>query len=168
MDISKSEVDRLFIYNPETGSLYCRVPFGRRKEGDPLGYVSNGRVVISLNNNHYLAHRIAWISLHGEIPPGKYIDHINGNPLDNSIKNLRLCTHQQNMMNRKMHKNNSTGLKGVYFDGSRSGPNKWRAQIRVEGKKVSVGRFATKEEAHSAYLKASQKYHGQFAPSSVR
>lgn len=64
--------------------------------------------------------------------------------------------------NRKTHKNNRTGLKGVYCDQRRK--NKpWHAQIRVDGKKVYLGSFAASAEAFAAYVAAARKYHGEFA-----
>ena len=73
-------------------------------------------------------------------------DHINGNTLDNRKQNLRPATHQQNMANRKIQKNNTSGFKGVT-----PFKNKWRAKTRVNGADVHIGIFGTKEEAAQAY-----------------
>jgi len=94
---------------------------------------------------------------------GQIVDHANGNTLDNRRCNLRICSHAENMRNRKMHKNNSCGLKGVYFDKSVGNRMFWRAQIRHGGKKIYLGRFQDAETAHSAYLMAAKKLHGDFA-----
>lgn len=91
-------------------------------------------------------------------PKGMHVDHIDGNPLNNVRSNLRLCTHAENMCNRKMHKNNRAGLKGIYSRG-----NKWRAQITKDGKKVHLGYFDTPELAHRAYSAAASILHKQFA-----
>lgn len=88
---------------------------------------------------------------------GVEVDHIDGNPLNNSRSNLRLCTHAENMRNRRMHRNNRTGLKGVY-----PAEGRWRAQIRVDGRKVNLGYFDSPINAHLAYAAASEKYHGKF------
>lgn len=93
-------------------------------------------------------------------PEGLFVDHINGNGLDNRRSNLRICTHAENMRNRKTHSNNKSGYKGVYFDKDGS---RWRAQIRAEGKKHSLGSFDTPEKAYEAYLSASKELHGEFA-----
>ena len=91
------------------------------------------------------------------------IDHINGNPLDNRRANLRICTNAENVRNRRIHRNNKCGFKGVYFE-PRPGRNKpWRALIRVDRKRISLGYFATAEDAHAAYVAAAKKYHGEFA-----
>jgi hypothetical protein len=93
-------------------------------------------------------------------PDGVMVDHINGNPSDNRRENLRLCTHAENMRNRKIAKHNKCGLKGVYQDTRKK---KWRAEIVVDGKRFTLGSHATKELAHAAYCAAAKSLHGQFA-----
>lgn len=90
------------------------------------------------------------------------VDHINCNGLDNRRSNLRVCSHSQNMQNRKIHSNNQSGFKGVYFDPA-AHCLPWRAQIRANGKKHNLGRFSSAVAAHQAYLKAAEKLHGEFA-----
>ena len=94
-----------------------------------------------------------------ELGDGIHGDHINGNRLDNQRKNLRRCTKAENNRNRPRQSNNTTGYKGV----SRvSGTDKYRAQIKVNGKKVSLGRFDTAQEAYEKYCEAASQYHGEF------
>lgn len=90
---------------------------------------------------------------------GTIVDHINGNPLDNRRENLRLCSHAENMRNRKVHKNNKLGVKGVH---QRRGKNGFCAEIRINGRKLRLGTYMTPEEAHQAYAKASRELHGAF------
>ncbi|WP_341520726.1 HNH endonuclease [Pseudomonas sp. G.S.17] len=107
-------------------------------------------------------------SLHRSLtncPAGMVVDHINGDGLDNRRANLRVCTNAENLRNRKMHLNNRSGFKGVYFDDSRRG-KPWRAQITAHGKKHRLGRFDTAEEASAAYRKAAPHMHGEFARAS--
>lgn len=111
------------------------------------------------------------IFFHREIlgaPKDMCVDHINGNTLDNRRENLRLCTHAENMKNRKMHSNNRCGFKGVWEDRSTKRRSPFVAQIRVNGKRIQIGRFQTAELAHKAYLKAAAKLHGEFKRSSTR
>lgn len=90
--------------------------------------------------------------------PGKVVDHINGNKLDNRRENLRACTNTENLRNRAMHKNNKAGVKGVFARGS-----KFRAQIRSDGKRYHLGTFDTPEAAGAAYAAAATRLHGEFA-----
>ena len=107
-----------------------------------------------------LLHRIIMARVIGRpLDDFEHVDHRDGNGLNNTRANLRIATHTQNMQNRKRHKNNKSGYKGVYR--RRSG--KWRAAIRVNGKYISLGSFDTPEEAYAAYCKAAIQYHGEFA-----
>ena len=119
-----------------------------------------------VQHNTYAGHEYSgYESLHRLIAgcgQGDVVDHINGNGLDNRRCNLRICSHAENLRNRKIHANNNSGFKGVYFDRSLS-VRPWRAQIRVAGKKFNLGRYSTAEEASQAYKKAAVRLHGEFA-----
>lgn len=93
--------------------------------------------------------------------PGRQtVDHINGDSLDNQRENLRICSFGDNLKNKRIYKNNTSGFKGVYLDKS---TNTWKAHLTVLGKKKTLGRFKTKEQAYEAYLKGATYYFGQFA-----
>ncbi len=94
---------------------------------------------------------------------GKTIDHKNGDRLDNRKCNLRTATWNQNMVNRKIGKNNSSGYKGVSFSNEGRRIKRWTAQIHLNNKHIHVGRFMTKEEAARAYNEAAKKHFGEFA-----
>lgn len=83
---------------------------------------------------------------------GKVVDHINHNRSDNRKTNLRVCTHQQNMMNRK-------GSVGV----SKSSYGKFRARVKLNGKTIWLGSFSTFEEAKAARDSAAVNLFGDFA-----
>ena len=91
---------------------------------------------------------------------GEFIDHIDGNKLNNQKNNLRFATKSQNGMNRKAPRHNISGYKGVYFD---SPTKKWRAEIGFGGARKKLGRFLFIEDAVRAYNIAAKKYHGEFA-----
>lgn len=96
--------------------------------------------------------------------PGQIVDHVNGVPLNNTRANLRFCTHEQNMRNRRRAASNRCGHKGVYQDVKTPGKGRcWRAEIKVAGQKMRLGSFRTKEAAANAYAQAAKKYHGEFA-----
>lgn len=101
--------------------------------------------------------------LHREIAGakrGEIVDHINGNPLDNRKANLRVCTHAQNMQNRARHGNNTSGYKGVYWCSEKS---KFRAALRINGKKVHAGYALTAQEAARMYDAKAREIFGDFA-----
>lgn len=97
---------------------------------------------------------------------GLYIDHINGDRLDNRRSNLRLVTHQQNMMNvRPRSSNGYKGVSKVKKDRITPGMKKvWRSYIKPQGHgQISLGMHETPEEAAKAYDEAARKYFGEFA-----
>jgi len=87
--------------------------------------------------------------------PSVEIDHRNHIGTDNRRENLRICTHTDNVRNRRGW---SGGFKGVRLRRSR-----WEARIRVAGQEIYLGRYATSIEAAAAYNAAAQTYFGQFA-----
>lgn len=86
---------------------------------------------------------------------GQIIDHINRNGLDNRKENLRFCDYSLNAMNSKSPSDNTSGVKGVYWNKQR---NKWQAQIVVNGKCIPLGRFNNLEDGRKSRLEAERKY----------
>jgi HNH endonuclease len=102
----------------------------------------------------HLAHRLAWLYVHG-IWPERKIDHINGNPCDNRLVNLRDVSQAQNMQNyRKAKSGSALGIQGVTRNGTG-----FMAQLTVNYKNVYLGTFRTSEAAHEAYLVAKRNLH---------
>ncbi len=84
-----------------------------------------------------------------------FIDHINHNRSDNSIKNLRSVTHEENLKNMPKKKNNKSGITGVCFEKE---TGKWRSHITHKGKSIKLGRFENKKDAEMVRLKAELEY----------
>ena len=105
------------------------------------------------------AHRIVWLLNNKNIDASLEIDHINRNPLDNRIENLRLETKSRNMQNRKKCSRNKSGIKGVYYDKFHK---KYVAQLRCNGVKICLGHHDTEEEAEKVVVEARKKLHGEF------
>ena len=106
------------------------------------------------------SHRIAWYLHYGYWSKAVEIDHIDGDPGNNKINNLRECTKSQNQANRGPAKNNTSGYKGVTWDKT---AKKWQSKICFLGKWYFLGRYDDILEAHSAYSRAASKYFGEFA-----
>ena len=101
-------------------------------------------------------------SLHRHImncPQGLYVDHINGNRFDNRKCNLRICTNQENNFNVIKQKTNTSGYKGVWYDKSR---NKWVSELKVNGRKIFIGRFINKNDAVYTRFYAELLIHKDF------
>ena len=104
-------------------------------------------------------------------PKGLYVDHINGNTLDNRKENLRICTHSQNCQNKKLNRTSASGYKGVHKVKSRNLKKPFQAYIRVpdwrkkglEGGPIRLGYYATAEEAARVRDKKAKELHGEFA-----
>jgi len=90
---------------------------------------------------------------------GLEIDHINGNSLDNRRENLRHVTKRQNQQNQMSPRGTSI-YKGVHWDKYHS---KWRARIKLNGKKLFLGDFSIESEAGRAYNEAASSLFGQYA-----
>lgn len=159
-DLTVDLLNELFEYDKETGDLIWKACRSRRvKVGDIAGTVnSKGYIKLDVNYKKYLAHRLVFLMHKGYLP--KTIDHINGNPADNRIQNLRAVTAGQNQHNRKLNKNNTSGFKGVSWH---KRTKRWGACICLEGKRIYLGLFNTPEEADAVVRKAREELHGSFA-----
>lgn len=119
------------------------------------------------NNHGYAYRKEKVIFMHREImkPPGSLvIDHKNRNPKDNKKENLRMATRAQNGANKLLASDNKSGYKGVHYD---KFTKKWRTQIRLpdsNGKRISLGRYDTAEEAYDVYKKKAKEVWGEFYP----
>jgi len=100
------------------------------------------------------AHRIIWKLFYGEDPAGKEIDHINGNPADNSIKNLRLVDRTENAANLKIQKRNKSGVHGVRWWPQ---SNKWRVTITRNNVREHIGMFERLDDAIAARKEAEKR-----------
>lgn len=148
MELTQVELKKLLSYDASTGLFTWKLRRQGVRQGSLAGYKNNsGYVRISLHGRFYLAHRLAWLYVHGYVPKGE-IDHINRIRDDNRIENLREASRTLNALNTGEYKNNSSGSKGVYFNKS---ANKWQAQIMVSGKRVYLGLYDDVRRADIAF-----------------
>jgi hypothetical protein len=88
------------------------------------------------------------------------VDHIDRDPLNNHISNLRWATSGENIRNKSSYKNSSSKYKGVSFD-KRNG--KWRAQLKINNQNKHLGYFHCEIEAALVYNKKAKEICGEFA-----
>ena len=163
----------LISYDPDTGLLTWRSRkvenFKSKKEGSRWNARYAGKPALSskstsghlagtISKKHIKAHRAAWAIYFGEWPINE-IDHINGNPSDNRITNLREATRTENAKNiaKKIGVSKSS-FKGVSKEG-----NKWKAAINCDGKRTYIGLFNDEKTAAVAYDLFASTMHGDFA-----
>jgi hypothetical protein len=91
---------------------------------------------------------------------GLEIDHIDGNKLNNQKINLRVVTHQQNMMNKRKLTKGFSIYKGVYLDKRNQ---KWNVKICINWERIHLGTFTNEEDAGRAYDIGAIKYYGEYA-----
>lgn len=171
-DLTAEYVRSILDYDPETGEFRWKYrsdvgkAWNTRYSGKPAGFIckTHGRLVIVVGDTHYQGHRVAWLHHTGEWP-GNEIDHIDGDPTNNRISNLRECTSAQNKMNKVVQRNNKLGIKGVFFNKER---NKYTAKIKASGKHIHLGHFANVEAAKAAYDMAEKLYFGDFSLNNSR
>lgn len=117
---------------------------------------------LAIKPKFYLAHRIIWKLVTGREPPDQ-IDHKDTNRLNNAWQNLRPATQPEQNWNASIHRDNTSGFRGVF-----KARRRWVARIMTNGVSRHLGVFATPEEASAAYRAAARKLHQEFYRSSVK
>jgi hypothetical protein len=161
-DITAERLRELLEYDPLTGEFRWLIAPQGIHVGDVAGTtkgISGGYRIISVAGTRYRAHRLAWLYVHSRFPDQE-IDHIDHNPANNALSNLREATGSQNCANARRARNNTSGFKGVTWDKQLL---KWRARIIVKGRGYRLGSFESAEAAHAAYMAAAIKHSGEFA-----
>lgn len=104
------------------------------------------------------AHRVAWAVAHGHWPELE-VDHIDQDPSNNKLENLRLATRAQNGYNRAVRQDSGSGIKGVRWKPCK---RKWQARIRKDGKEYHLGYFDSAHDAEKRHAAAVRELHGEF------
>jgi hypothetical protein len=120
--------------------------------------LNNKYKIIGINGKNYTNHRLIFLYHNGYLP--EEVDHIDGNPLNNNIENLRAASHGENQRNSKKRKNNSTGYKNVSY---RKRDDIYSVSIRFNGIIKNIGVFKDLELADLVAQEARDKYHKEFA-----
>jgi hypothetical protein len=155
---SRERLEELFSYDPETGIVLHRVHTWPKRIGKAAGFLDYyGYLNVQVDNRMYKLHRIIWKLVTGA-DPKQHIDHVDGNPNNNKLMNLREATNSQNQHNTRMSKNNTSGYKGVYLQ-----DNLWAACIEANGIRYRKRGFNTAQEAYVWRCKRLGNLHGEFA-----
>lgn len=164
--VTAERVREVFSYDPLSGALTYRVRRKHYRPGERAGFValksnhrSGGYRIVRLDNREYAEHWLVWIHTHGRWPTG-VLDHMNGDRADNRIANLRDCSVSQNNANRGKQANNTSGIKGVFFNRN---ARKWSSSINCRRRFYYLGLFKTADEAAAAYARKAKELFGEFA-----
>ena len=115
----------------------------KRPAGSVAGTLrKNGYWQVGYDYKYYLCHRVVWCLHNGEIPDNLSVDHVDRDPGNNTIENLRLATPSQQQRNRKRKH-----LQHVHAVGSR-----FKGVLHVKGKSIYVGTYDTEQEAYNNAL----------------
>ena len=153
--LTQAEVKELLKYDPATGVFTWLVPRSSNsiKAGTVAGSLMHtGYVQIQIGKARYMGHRLAWLYVYGYFPENS-IDHINRRRTDNRIENLREVSNSCNIRNSKPHSNNTSGVKGVCWA---KRVQRWQADVKVNGRKIGLGRSKCFVEAVAHRLAGEQ------------
>lgn len=111
--------ERFYYDNSSPTGLRSKRKTSKKNVGDSVGFIktdSSGYStwVVKIGSKTYTASRVVLV-LNGLNIPEKYVDHKDGNPLNNSLSNLRYVDAVQSAHNRKIKETNTSGVPGVYF-----------------------------------------------------
>jgi hypothetical protein len=158
-NLTQSQVLEMFSY--ENGKLFWRKKTSRKTVvGNEAGTVrkNDGYRQIMIDYCTYRTHRLVYMYHHGFMP--EIIDHINQNPADNRIENLRIANRAENAQNCKLRPDNTSGVKGVTWCKNK---RKWSARLYADSRCVNLGRFAKMQDAVAVVMAARIQFHGAFA-----
>jgi hypothetical protein len=143
----------------EDGNLFWKKDVSRNvKTGAKSGCFDKfGYVIVKINKKNYKAHHLIWMIHYGYKP--KLIDHIDRNPSNNKIENLREATNAENQFNRTFNKNSLSLVKGVTWNKK---SNKWKAECRFNGKSHYFGVFENILDAKKVVQEFQRQNFGQF------
>lgn len=155
--VSLDRLKTLLHYDEGTG-VFTWVGHDKQPwiNGTVAGGDSHGYVAIRIDGTLYLAHRLAWLYVHGSWPEF-CIDHVNGDRGDNRLCNLRDVPHEDNTRNQRTPgAANRSGYLGVTWH---KAAKKWQAGVKFKGVFHHAGTFDDPAKAHEAYVLLKRKLH---------
>jgi hypothetical protein len=153
-ELTQKQLKEVLKYYPGSGIFRWRISSGRKKKGEIAGYKNpRGYIQIQIDGELHYAHQLAFLYVHGYFPENQ-IDHIDRDPSNNKINNLREVSRQCNLRNTGNPANNTYGIKGVVWD---KNANKWMAQICTNGKRKYLGIYKNFDDAVMARYQAEKE-----------
>ena len=144
--MDKKTLDSVLRYEPSTGKFFWIEARAGVRAGDHAGCVNAiGYLVVCIDYKLYLCHRLVWLHLHGEWP--RFIDHIDGDRINNRAYNLRDVSQKENARNATLSSRSTSGVTGIHAE---KWSGKWLATIRTNDKHINLGRFVLFDDAVAA------------------
>jgi len=157
-NLTQDDVKKMFEY--KDGNLYWKTTKKTNLLGKRVGYLqSNGYTRVNIKNKPKYLHRLIFLYHYGHWP-SQQIDHIDGNPKNNRIENLREATNAQNNYNKTKCDRNTSGYKGVSWS---KAANKWESYVTIDGKRKYLGIYENIQDAAKVASNARKKLHVEFA-----
>tara|TARA_R110000796_G_scaffold4218_8_gene16048 strand:- start:189 stop:677 length:489 start_codon:yes stop_codon:yes gene_type:complete len=156
-DLTQDLLHELFEYRD--GDLIWKGSTGGNAAAGKIAGTANAEDYrrIAVNRKLYQAHRLVFLMHHGHLP--RFIDHIDNDPRNNRIENLRPATNGQNQWNQAIASHNTSGFKGVSWNKRKK---KWYARVYKDDKCHFGGYHENAEEANEAAIALREKLHGEF------
>lgn len=147
-EISLTNTSKKAIVDDDSFDIVGHLPWCCDRDGYAIGTSYHGGVQRTV-----IMHRMIMGMKRGD---GLVVDHINHDALDNRKSNLRVCSHYQNMLNKKPKVFGPQLPVGV---SQRTGSKKFRARIGLGSKQIHLGDFDSIAEARTAYEGAANRFH---------
>ncbi len=144
--MSQDLIENLYYHN---GILFwAQTVHNKCQKDSPVGTKKqNGYIEIQWKGKRYYAHRIIWTIFNGEIPDKLVIDHIDGNPSNNKLENLRCVQHVSNLHGARKLTRNKSGFIGVSWNKL---TKSWEASVTYKGNRIYRDYFDDVTEAGEA------------------
>lgn len=161
MELTLERLREILSYDPETGIFTWKVKTGSRAlKGAVAGHICaiNRYHYVKIDRRRYPSHRLAWFYMTGAWPSDQ-IDHIDRDFANNAFSNLREASNAENCQNRRVRRDNTSGVTGVMWV-ERLG--KFTVAVGANGKRRHIGVYAAFDDAVEARNRAAADAHGEF------
>lgn len=153
--ITQADLQKILKYNPDTGEFTWLVSRGNVTVGSPAGTKdTSGHIKIGINGIRYMAHRLVFLYMFGELPIG-IVDHIDKNPSNNALSNLREVHFAENQKNRKDSTKIQSGFTYITYKEEKEA---WRVELGANCGRKPIGYYKNLDLAIKALEEALIEY----------